>query len=405
MKRLYYLILLLVAFGTSVGCGQKGIIKSCPMDERIAAHSNIEFGINLLKDVATIERHSKEDIIISPLSASMALGMLAVGAQGETREQIVKTLGLNSDISDKDLLMYYQRLFTIFPLSDTTTLSLANAVWWSSPLKKNYVKTAESLFKANLEEVDFANAKSAALIINNWTADKTRNRILEIVTESDVHNAGLVLENALFFNSPWKDRESLFTRELRYNAIDGKKDKRPFLFASLSHISYFSDDTVSVVRIPYQDNKYNLVVALPKRNYIDFITSLNNDKWTEWRKRSTAEDIELRIPCFQKEYKMDNTFQTALKNKGMILPFTPFADFSKMLSSNDCSISKIIQRCNIKVDKDGTEAAAATVIIAEITSSVTVEDTRTYFIANHPFLYAIENSQTCDLLMLGTHCY
>ena len=405
MKRLYYLILLLVAFGTSVGCGQKGIIKSGPMDERIAAHSNIEFGINLLKDVATIERHSKEDIIISPLSASMALGMLAVGAQGETREQIVKTLGLNSDISDKDLLMYYQRLFTIFPLSDTTTLSLANAVWWSSPLKKNYVKTAESLFKANLEEVDFANAKSAALIINNWTADKTRNRIPEIVTEADINNADFILENVLFFNSPWKDRESLFTRELRYNAIDGKKDKRPFLFASLSHISYFSDDTVSVVRIPYQDNKYNLVVALPKRNYIDFITSLNNDKWTEWRKRSTAEDIELRIPCFQKEYKMDNTFQTALKNKGMILPFTPFADFSKMLSSNDCSISKIIQRCNIKVDKDGTEAAAATVIIAEITNSVTVEDTRTYFIANHPFLYAIENSQTGDLLMLGTHCY
>ena len=375
------------------------------MNERIAAHSNIEFGINLLKDVATIERHNKEDIIISPLSASMALGMLAVGAQGETREQIVKTLGLNADISDKDLLMYYKHLFTTFPFSDTTTLSLSNAVWWSYPLKNNYVKTTKSVFKAHLEEVDFANAKSAASIINNWTADKTRNRILEIVTESDVHNAGLVLENALFFNSPWKDRESLHTHELHYNAINGKRDKRPFVYASLKNISYFSDDTVSVVRIPYQDNKYSLVVALPKCNYIDFITSLNNDKWTEWRKRSTAEDIELRIPCFQKEYKMDNAFQTALKNKGMILPFTPFADFSKMLSSNDYSISRIIQKCNIKVDEEGTEAAAATVTVIEITSPMSVKDTKTYFIADHPFIFAVENRQTGDLLMIGTHCY
>ncbi|MBQ7576453.1 MAG: hypothetical protein IJT26_07995 [Bacteroidales bacterium] len=387
-----------------ISCGSRPVNKESLATDNIEMSTLTSFGIDLFKHILQIEGNTGE-ILISPLSASAALGMLAVGAQGETREQIVKTLGLNADISDKDLLMYYQHLFTIFPFTDTTTLSLANAVWWSYPLKNNYVKTTESVFKAHLEEVDFANAKSAALIINNWTADKTRNRILEIVTETDVHNAGLVLENALFFNSPWKDREPLQTRNLHYNAINGKRDKRPFVYASLKNISYFSDDTVSVVRIPYQDNKYCLVVALPKCNYIDFITSLNNDNWTEWRKRSTAEDIELRIPCFQKEYKMDNTFQTALKNKGMILPFTPFADFSNMLSSNVYNISRIIQKCNIKVDEQGTEAAAATVTVIEITSPMNVKDTKTYFIADHPFIFAVENRQTGDLLMIGTHCY
>ena len=76
-----------------------------------------------------------------------------------------------------------------------------------------------------------------------------------------------------------------------------------------------------------------------------------------------------------------------------------------MLSSNDYNISRIIQKCNIKVDEQGTEAAAATVTVIEITSPMSVKDTKTYFIADHPFIFAVENRQTGDLLMIGTHCY
>lgn len=400
MKRLYYLILLLVALGTSVGCGQKGIIKSDPTDERIAAHSNIEFGINLLKDVATIERHSKEDIIISPLSASMALGMLAVGAQGETREQILNTLGLPG-FNDQEVISYYQYLYNSFFLeSDIARLSIANAIWTLLPLKTGFIKTTERGFNAEIEHLDFSNPKIAAAYINQWTSKKTNNLISEIVDEKDLVGTYVVLENALYFNSPWDSYNQYRLCNKTFTTIDGDKISRSFFTNNREPNLFYSDDSVSVVRIPY-NRHFSFTVALPKIAFDDFIRTINSDKWNYWRSHSNSISIELTIPCFKKDYKMDETFKNVLRKQGMVLPFCPAAEFSKMLDLK-IYISKIIQKCAIGVNEKGTEAAAATAAIANIGLDLSPVPV---FIADHPFIFAVENRQTGDLLMIGTHCY
>ena len=373
--------------------------------EQAVLAKDLDFGIDLFKRISKTEGYDK-DLLMSPFSTSLAFSMLAAGANGDTRSQIIGGIGFKG-LDYSDVASYYKKLSDgMLKADEQETLSLANAIWSECPLKDGFVSEAKLNYNAEVSYLSFSDPSRAAGIINQWTNNKTRGMIDKIVEPDDLMSAAAVLENALYFNSTWTDK-TYGAKDGLFKAYDGKKENTCFFTNNSASklISYFSDE-VSVLKIPYGSGVFNFMVVLPKdgKSLDSFISSLSGEKWDNWSAACRYEDVIFEVPCFESDVAMDSAFEKALKNRGIILPFDcKKADFSKM-TDYFIYIGKVIQKTSIKVSEKGTEASAATVIVSNLGAAFDEPgSTPKRFIADHPFVYAIEEASTGTLLFIGAH--
>lgn len=373
--------------------------------EQVVAARDLDFGISLFKDIAKIEGTDK-DLLISPFSASLAFSMLSAGANGKTREQLVNGLGFRG-LKYADMASYYKKLsYGMVAADEKVMLSLANAIWAYCPLKEDYVTEAKASYNAEVSFLDFADAVKAAKVINDWTSDKTNGMIDGIVRADDVKDAAFVIENALYFKSEWTYKD-FGTLDGEFSCKDGKKEKCKFFSYDLatSMLSLFSDD-VSVLKIPYESGAFNFMVVLPPvgKDIDKFISSITGENWYKWSTDCKLNIVHFIVPCFESECTMEDSFVSAIKNRGIELPFDPLkADFSNMSTVPLLYVSKAIQKTAIIVSEKGTEASAATAIVGRVGAAFGDSPKPKYFIADRPFLYAIEEASTGTLLFIGAH--
>ena len=140
-----------------------------------------------------------------------------------------------------------------------------------------------------------------------------------------------------------------------------------------------------------------MIIILPKENNISIAESaITAANLTKWRNDLIAKEIVVQIPKFkfEKKYPLNNH----LKEMGIIDAFLPgVADFSGMDGTNNLFISTALHQSYIEVNEEGTEAAAATAIIMELT----VTPDQKEFIADHPFVFLIQHKETSAVLFMG----
>lgn len=373
MKRI---VIAAIVMALMISCGETQEIK-------IEEGSKMGYALNIFRSVSR-SLPENENVFISPYSAGMALSMLAEGAEGETKLQLLRAL---NGIPFKD-----QKLYT----DSAVVVASANSIWLRDgfSIKDSYKESVKEEYSALVSELDFSDP-SAVGVINGWCSDNTAGRIPEIVKEIDP-SIVMYLMNALYFKAPW----DLFKKEnTRPGTFYGSSGESEIDFMNTTKdLSYFEYMGCQVVRIPYADGQYSLLVALPPQNItvpmvLDYIQEgLYNMVESKLETRRVA----LSLPKFKLETTVN--MNDALRMMRVTDAFGD-ADFSAMTRAS-VAVSEVIQKCFVEVSEEGTEAAAVTNIGVKLTAVRPVQEAVKMKV-DRPFIMMIKETETGNVMFAG----
>ncbi|MDR1882180.1 MAG: serpin family protein [Prevotella sp.] len=361
----------------------------------ISLKTNV-FAFDLLRTVYRDEEEEK-NILLSPLSASLALAMLNNGAAGQTQQEIQRTLGYD-DITREEMNGYFQKLITAAQEADPyVTFRSANSIWTRNdfPVLEAFKEVNKSYYGAEIRSVDFGDPETRDLI-NAWCAEKTNDKIKEILKEVKP-GAVMYLLNALYFKSAWTwpfDKEE--TRNERFYNFDGTSPLLPTMQMQ-KNLSYGTNESYDLLELPYGKGLFSMILLLPKGEVTlsSVIGGLDAETWEQNLSGLFPADVEVKLPRFKVEYERQMTDD--LKTLGMPSAFGSEADFS-LIHPGIC-VSDVKQKTFVEVNEEGTEAAAVTIIDMEMTALPDPEAYR--FHVNRPFLYFIKEKSSGVIFFVG----
>ncbi len=372
-------------------------IKMDQKSAKIVASDN-QFGLELFQKINETDAEGK-NIMISPLSVSLALAMAYNGAEGDTKKEMEDMLH-KLNLTPDEINQSYKTLVDGLKSHDVNvTLQIANGIFYHQnfSVKSDFLNTNKNYYSAEVRALDFANSKNTLETINGWVSDKTHEKIesiLDVISPNDV----MVLVNAVYFNGEWTYRfEKDNTADRVFFYEDGSNRNVPTMMIE-EKFNYYQHDRFEMLELPYGGGKYSMLVFLPKEGVtvnqtIGMLTPGNIDLWTgqmqSWKKK-------VFLPKF--EFKYDNGLNDELQSLGMVDAFLPEkANFKGITEAQQIFISEVIHKSYIKVDERGTEAAAVTGIAFETTSA----GPSNIFAVDHPFAFAIKEKDTNAILFIG----
>jgi|WetSurMetagenome_2_1015567.scaffolds.fasta_scaffold02089_5 serine protease inhibitor len=356
------------------------------------------FAFNLFRPIITGTK-SAENIMISPFSISSALSMTLNGAGGETYDAMAKALSLDdktlSEINDA----YFKLMSDMVSVDDRVVINIANSVWVenSFTVKEGFMQALETYFDAEAKSFDINDA-GAATDINSWIESKTNGKIKNMMSSLDPATVMLLI-NAVYFNGKWRDKfDKAGTSNRPFYLSSGASKDVPTMYNE-TDLAVLHRDNATIVDIPYGQGNYTMVVALPDEGVTpaDIAGSLDAVKWQEWTTaiENAGTHIQLYLPKFKYEYK--RSLVNDLTTMGMGIAFTDNADFSN-ISDESLKIFDVMHQTYIATDEEGTEAAAATVVVVGTTSA---NPSTTVININRPFLYFIREIYTGTIVFMG----
>tara|TARA_R110002049_G_scaffold219075_1_gene390797 strand:- start:63 stop:1289 length:1227 start_codon:yes stop_codon:yes gene_type:complete len=356
--------------------------------------ANNDFAFSLFKEIAQTE--TENNFMVSPVSASLALGMVYNGTAGETQQVFANVFNYGNTTLEETNLVNQNIIDNLTRTSSGTIFEIANSLWVKNtfPVKETFLEANKTYYFAEVQNIDFSDPKTLETI-NNWVSNKTNGKIPSILNEISP-NAVLYAINALYFKSDWKFRfNPEDTKQLPFQ-LDNGTVKQVDMMAMEQDLKYFSNTVFSSVALPYKNDKYTMALMLPHTDKtVDDITAIMNiENWTDWENNYFVKNIKITMPKFTFSYK--KLFNEALTNLGLGIAFTENANFSG-LSDINAQISFVLQKTFIDVNEKGTEAAAVTAVGMETTSVGGPEQ----FLLNRPFLFAITEKETGAICFMG----
>ena len=357
-----------------------------------------DFSFDLLKE--TIKNSDESNIFISPLSVSLALGMLRNGAVGTTKSEMETALKM-SGLSDTEINEYYRLMQLNLPGMDPKTkLSIANSIWVrddkSFIVKPDFLKTNSDYFNAYFKVMDF-NQTWALDTINGWANRKTNGLIPKVLTNID-SSIMMLLMNAIYFKGTWvtqfdKKATSEYTFTNEFNA-----HVKVNMMNATDTFAYVSDNKAQYLDMPYGNKTFSMTVILPSatNSTDDVLNQLNSSSFSKIISEMKVQKVHVFFPRF----KVKNTFMlnAMLQSMGMKKAFQENAELDGIASMKPLFVSFVKHDTYVEVTEEGTEAAAVTTIGVGTTS---VGPTEPYFIANKPFLFVIRERSTGVILFVG----
>jgi len=367
--------------------------KSIPKSEKIIKANN-KFAFSIFKEIAKEE--TKANYMISPVSASLALGMVQNGAKSETLNAFNQVFNYG-DASLNEINTVNQNI--INHLTENTlgsTFSIANSLWIDNnfQVKEDFIKLNKLFYNAEVQNIDFKNPNSVN-IINNWVSDKTQEKIPTII-EGIPSSMVMYAINALYFKSDWKYTFDPEDTTLKSFYINTDRTKEVEMMNMTQDLLYLKNDIFSSILLPYKNDKYNMVILLPNvdKSIKEIVSIMDEKHWNEWRNQYTKERVSFSLPKFSFSY--EKMFNKALQNLGLGIAFTNRADFSG-ISNTATRISFVLQKTYIEVNEQGTEAAAVTAVGVG-TTSIGLDYK---LVLNRPFLFLITEKTTQAISFIG----
>ncbi len=362
-----------------------------------------DFGFRLLKALA---KDPKQNTIISPLGIAMAFAMAYNGAAGATKREMAKTLGLGS-LSDDDINRANHKLMHTLATADPAVQpEIANALWVQKdyPINPDFRTVCQSFYEARAVNLNFVgDPKGAAAEINSWVDKYTHHRIPVLVKEVD-RKTRLILTDAVHFKGAWSSKfEKTETRSRPFHLLSGES-RNTAMMEQTSDFLYLENQDFQAIRLPYGNERYAMYVFLPRKTagLSDFLRSLDQKHWKQWTGQFASRTTQIDLPKFETAYS--EQLNDALNEMGMKLAFDERrADFSRIpinsTRGNELYISGVKHKTWIKVDEEGTEAAAATSLEFELSAAEI--GTSNVMMVDHPFFFAITEKQSGALLFAG----
>lgn len=366
--------------------------------QKTRVNQDNDFAFDFLnKTIATVD---DSNVFLSPMSLSIALGMLRNGAQGDTKSEIETAIKL-SGLSDEVINSYYKTMQTSLPQMDNKTdLNIANAIWYKEgfTVKPAFLKVNTDFFGAYIKALDFNNQKASLDTINGWCAKKTNNLIPKVLNEISP-DAMMFLMNAVYFKGTWakqfnpqSTQDYPFTNEK--NVTSNVK-----MMMKEDTVSYGKNDVAQFVDLPYGNGAFSMTVILPNsgKTTTNVLASINSDSFNSMINSMQTRKVKLLLPRF----KTKNTYMLndALKLMGMKKAFETNAELDGISDLKPLFVSFVKQDTYVEVTEEGTKAAAVTTI-GVYTTSIPIEETPN-FIADKPFIFLIREKSTGIILFIG----
>ncbi len=373
-------------------------LRTLTQAEQQIATSSQSFGVDVFRNVVANEDKGK-NVFISPLSLSMALGMAVNGAGGDTKTSMMKAMKV-SGLDMKGFDESYQSLMKLLLNADPKVqMEIANSIWYRNnfSVQQDFIKTCQSYFDAEVQGLNFGNGKSAD-VINNWVNDKTNGRITKMIQPPISSEIVMYLMNAIYFKGDWRHQfDKKNTKPEDFTLSDGTKVK-PDMMNMETPMPFYQSEGTKVLDMAYGDSVFTMTVILPPTgtNIDDFVANLTSDKLGNWIGQLHNEKVNISMPKFKVEY--NTNLNKVLSDMGMKVAFDPYnANFSNINPNGQLYISKVKQKTFVKVDEEGTEAAAATSIAIGLTAVERIP----VFRADRPFVYLIRERSSGTILFIG----
>lgn len=362
--------------------------------------ANNEFGFELFRTI--VQNSTEENIMVSPLSVSLALGMAYNGADGDTKTEMEQAMKLNGLTPEQINQSYKMLVDALQSLDEDVIFEIANAIFYKTgfDVKQDFLDLNNTYYNAEVDDLDFS-SPAALETINGWVAEKTHDKITKILDKLSPYDR-MVLLNAIYFYGTWATRfDEEGTKMLPFTKVDGTTPEVAMMNKE-DKLWYTTNDLFSAIQLPYGTGQYNMTVLLPQtgKTSNDVIESLNNNTWENWSGEFELTDhVVVTMPRFK--FGFETGLKEVLKEMGMVKAFSNIeADFSN-ISDQFLYISSVIHKTYIDVNETGTEAAAVTAIVFLTTSVGPEGPQKIYFTVDRPFVFAITEKDTNAILFIG----
>jgi serine protease inhibitor len=361
-------------------------------EQKLVAGSN-SFAFDLFREVNNGQK--SKNVFISPLSASMALGMTANGAAGTTYDAMRSTLRLGS-ASKAEVNEGYKSLIALLRgLDNTTDFRIANSIWYEKtfPFNAAFLSESKSFFDAEVAGLDFT-SPSALTTINSWVNESTASKIPAILDNIDPAEV-MFLINAIYFKSAWQSKfDKAQTVNAPFFAHDGTQATVP-LMNQTATFKIGAGPSYTAVDLPYGNSAFTMTVVLPNQG-VDVnavAASLNEASWNTLTQGFAVQKTMLSLPKFKLTWT--SVLNPELRALGMGVAFD-LADFTPMSPrGKELIITKVIQKTFVDVNEEGTEAAAATSVGVGVTSAPPP------IRVDRPFIFVIRERLSGTILFIG----
>ncbi len=366
-------------------------------ESRLVAAGN-QFGFDLLHRVR--DETPDANLFLSPISASMALGMTLNGAAGTTLDSMRLALHLDGAPIEEINAGYRGLIDLLRGLDHSSDFRIANSIWGKTgfPFRPEFLTAGRVNFDAEIRAMDFS-SPSTVDIINQWVNDKTGGKIPTILDAIDEGEIAFLI-NAIYFKGSWRVAfDPGDTHPGPFHSGDGTTQSVPTMTLAPRSLRYGATADGEVVELLYGNGAFVMTLVLPHRDRSldQLLAGLDASRWAEWLGGVHGAEIGLTLPKFRLDYQRE--LKDDLSALGMRVAFDPTgrADFSRMadLSPGVVYITRVTQKTFVNVNEEGTEAAAAPSVGMGVTSApltVTVD---------RPFFFAIRERLSGTILFLG----
>ncbi len=354
------------------------------------------FTFNLLNKIPNSEGHN---VMVSPLSISLALSMTLNGADGTTKSGIINALGLDVLSVDEINQIYFDLVNALKKADSNVIMNIANSIWIrkSYPVLEPFIVVNQKYYDAEVQTLDFDQA--ALAIINNWVNEKTNAKIPKILDQISADEI-MFLINAIYFNGKWKVQfEKSNSQNGSFSPASGSNVTVPFMKINEQY-GYSEQSGYRALKMPYGRGKFEMVLLLPDAGTSadQLINQMNPATWQGLKTAlATKTKVEVWLPRFK--FTWESELNDILSSLGMAVAFSRNdANFSKINANDQLFITKVKHKTFIDVNEEGTEAAGVTSIGIGVTSA---GPSSPQFHAVRPFLFFIAEEDTGAILFAG----
>lgn len=349
----------------------------------------------------------QKNLCFSPHSIHVLLTLVTEGAGGNTREEMEGALFLPQDVQRR-LALYAGLITDLVAGGKPYQLLTANALFPDTRFEilPAYLKMVREMFRAELMPMDYQqDADGAAASINRWVSAKTKDRIQEIIPGQTLNkDTLLVLVNAVYFKAAWAVpfKESA-TSDMLFHPSQGESVKTAFMTMLLEEggsCRYGETDGLQILELNYEGRDLSMVILLPQQGKLAEVENrLTLPAWRGWMQSLTDEAVKIFLPKWKHSFSF--SLKQPLAELGIRDAFTEVADFSGISVTEQLVVSDAVHKTFVEVNEAGTEAAAATAVMMARGGMAPPPPPPKVFRADRPFLYAIRQRMTGNILFLG----
>ncbi len=380
------------------GIPQSAAVSGDSFSEVSFAHN--AFGFSVFSQLSKSTQSA--NVVISPTSISLALSMTYNGASQSTQLAMKNTMKLNG-LDTQMLNVQSGNLMRYLTNPDPqVTLTFANSIWTRKGLTvlPAFLSINKSYYNAQIQSLDFS-LPSAKDTINSWVNKETKGKIATIIDGEIDRDVVMYLINALYFYGAWTwEFDPAMTAMKAFSVSPSKTVQHLFMKQTRKDYLYQETPLFQAVQLPYgKSRRLAMVVFLPKTTLSAFLGQLTHTTWNSWMKSFDEMEGTVILPKFKIDYK--TSLRNTLLTLGMVPAFSSeTADFSLMRKQKDLFISDVLHKTFIDVNEKGTEAAAVTAVV--MSKTMAEPDTTFTMDINKPFFFTIYDTQSGEILFLGT---